>query len=427
MSLSSHDPDALRAAFALFRFRAKLIDPRAWRQSARDEQLPPDEFVDWYIRGGRGSGKTWSASHALAELIVTSDPGDWAIIAPTYGDARDTCMEGESGLLKALGPRGGRWTAWNRSMGELKLSNGQTVFADGADDGALRIQGKNLRGVWADEVGLWKLTQWRKAWEESIGFAVRLAPSVRIATGTPKRGHPLPKMLVADENVAQSLLLTEDNIDNLDAATVERWQQMWGGSTLGRQELRGEMLDDAEGALWARKLMRYREPPHLTRVVIAIDPAVSDTPDSDETGIIAAGLGADGFGYVIEDRSGRMGPAQWAREAVDMYHRHKADSIIAEGNNGGDMVRLTIQTVESVPVTIVHASRGKQARAEPIVSLYEQGRVFHVEPLPDLEDQYCNWDPTTSKDSPDRLDAAVWGLTALMLDQWGGDTAGAIV
>lgn len=410
--------------------QSKRAPALTWRDRARPEQLPPDGFGDtlndWYIRGGRGSGKTWDAAHALAEQIISHPPGDWGVVAPTYADVRDTCMEGESGLLAALGPRGGYWATWNRSMGELKLSNGATVFADGADDGALRVQGKNLRGVWADEVGLWKATKWEQAWDESIGFAVRIAPAIRIATGTPKRGHPLPKRLAADPLVAQSLLLTEDNIANLDPATVERWQARWGGTTLGRQELRGELLEDSEGALWSRGLIRYRSAPHMSRIVIAIDPAVSSSAESDETGIIAAGLGIDTLGYVLEDRSRQASPAIWAREAIDLYHRRKADIVVAEANNGGEMVSLTLGTVDAnVPVTLVHASRGKQARAEPIVSLYEQGRVFHEDPLPELEDQLCNWDPREGGTSPDRLDALVWAMTNLMLDSWGSPSGSA--
>jgi phage terminase large subunit-like protein len=284
------------------------------------------------------------------------------------------------------------------------------------------VQGKNLAGVWADEVGLWKPTQWRKAWDESIGFAVRIAPSIRIATGTPKRGHPLPKLLMTNPDVAQTLLLTEDNIDNLDPLTVARWKAQYEGTTLGRQELYGEVLDDSDGALWRRDLIRYRPPVELQRIVVAIDPAVSNTADSDETGIVVAGRGVDGLAYVMQDRSGRMAPSSWARMAVDAYKWHAADRIVAEANNGGEMVRLTLGTVDAnVPITLVHASRGKQARAEPVMSLYEQSKVFHTEPMPELEDQMCNWDPREGGASPDRIDALVWAITDLMLDDpWGG-------
>lgn len=420
------DVEEQLARVIVARIVARQQTAAEWRSQARAEQLPPDELTDWYVRGGRGSGKTWAASHAFAEVIRREPGKDWAVIAPTYGDGRDTCVEGESGLLRALGPAG--VVQWNRSMGELRVTGGGTVFVDGADDGALRIQGKNLAGVWADEVGLWKLSQWRKAWEESIGFAVRMAPAIRIATGTPKRGHPLPKMLAANPMVAQTVLLTEDNIANLDPTTVERWKAQYAGTTLGRQELGGEILDDSEGALWRRDLIRYRPPLELRRIVVAIDPAVTNEADSDETGIVVAGRDHMGGASVLEDRSGRFSPSDWARRAIDAYHWHKADRIVAEANNGGEMVRLTLQSVDNrVPVTLVHASRGKQARAEPVLGLYEQGKVFHVEPFPDLEDQMCNWDPREGGRSPDRIDALVWAMTELMLDDpWAGASGSSI-
>jgi predicted phage terminase large subunit-like protein len=206
----------------------------------------------WLLRGGRGGGKTWTGANTLAELIQTSPPGEWAAIGPTYGDARDTCIESaESGLLAAFGlPR--TYAGWNRSMGELRLPGGSVVYADGADDGALRIQGKNLRGAWCDEIGLWK--RWEVAWDESLRFAVRKAPGKIIATGTPKRNMPAIKLirrLVADTTVAKSLLRTEDNAANLHPATVADLMVM-AGTPLGMQELEGAVLDDAEGGYFLR-------------------------------------------------------------------------------------------------------------------------------------------------------------------------------
>jgi predicted phage terminase large subunit-like protein len=318
--------------------------------------------------------------------------------------------------------------AWNRSMGEVQLASGGSVFVDGADDGALRVQGKNLAGVWADEVGLWKPTQWKRAWDESIGFAVRKAPAIRIATGTPKRGHPLPRLLMSSPSVAQTLLLTEDNVANLDPATVARWKAQYEGTTLGRQELYGELLDDAEGALWNRSDIRYRPAIQMSRIVVAIDPAVTAEANSDETGIVVVGKGIDGAAYVLEDRSGTYSPLQWARQAIDAYAVRDADLIVAEANNGGDMVRLTLNTVDNrVPVKLVHASKGKFARAEPVKAKYEQSLVFHTEPMPDLEDQMCNWSPRDGTRSPDRIDALVWALTDLMLDDpWAGYSGSSI-
>lgn len=391
-----------------------------WHSQRRQSQTPPDgDWSTWYVRGGRGSGKTWTASHYLAELIERNPPGDWGVVAPSYGEMRDVCIEGPSGLLVALGGERGPWVkTWNRSLGELKLTNGATVFGDGADDGATTIQGKNLRGVWADEVGLWKVTQWEEAWEESIGFAVRLSPAVKIATGTPKRGHPLVRKLYGDARVAQTLLLTVDNADNLDSRQLQEWLNEYEGTTRGRQELYGEVLEDIEGALWTLKLIedgRAYAPP-FRRVVIGVDPAVSKTEKSDETGIIAAGLGVNGDGYVLADASLRGHPIEWARAAVDLYHQLQADRIVAEVNQGGEMVSQTIRTVDpNVPITLVRASKSKQARAEPIAAMYEQGRIHHLREhsFEKLETQMTTWSPRV-EDSPDRVDALVWALTDLM-------------
>lgn len=410
---------------------------RTWRDTARPDQQPPEgEWRTWYIRGGRGGGKTWTGAHTLAEMAMEM-PGEYAVVAPTYADARDTGVEGPSGLLAALGTtktevdRGASRLvrSWNRSMGDLRLRNGSVIWEDGADDGALRIQGKNLRGLWADEVGLWK--RWRTAWEESIRYAVRLTPARIVATGTPKRGHPLVKALMKDATIPKTLLRTMDNAANLDAAFLGELIAKYGGTTLGRQELEGEVLEDAEGALWKRDMLRhagedgvptlpmhYRGSelvPDLRRIVVAIDPSATADADSDECGIVVAGIDAQRRGWLLEDGSGVLSPAEWARRADRLAEKWNADCIVAESNNGGEMVSLTLRTVSQRRVKLVNASRSKQARAEPVVALYEQGKVIHAETFLELEEQLCTWEPDTGASSPDRLDASVWALTELML------------
>jgi phage terminase large subunit-like protein len=393
----------------------------AWRFQARSPQLPPDgAWRVWYIRGGRGGGKTWTGSHTLSEWITQNPGRDWAIVAPTYGDARDVCVEGPSGLLKALNlPKG--YKPWNRSLGELNLPDGGTVYIDGADDGALRIQGKNLAGLWADEVGLWR--QWRTAWEESIAFAVRIDPARIIATGTPKRGHPLVKKLMGDETVAKTVVRTMDNAGNLSHVALDELLRRYGGTELGRQELEGDVLSDVPGALVKRDQIRYGDAPMIyrgsdlvpnyVRVVIPIDPAVTYGPDSDETGMVVCAKGPDNNGYVLDDLSGRYSPGDWARKAITAFEEYGADAIVGEVNNGGDLIESTLRNNGfNGRFIAVHASRGKRVRAEPIGSLYEQGRIFHRRPFPELEDQWCSFTPDTL-DSPDRLDAAVWGFTEL--------------
>ena len=436
--------DALPLAAASIRARQRAVATTpSWRAAARPEQTPPEgDWRIWYLRGGRGGGKTWTGANTIAEW-AQADPGTWAIVAPTYADARDKCIEGEkSGLLAVLGThrsevdRGASRlvASWNRSLGELRLRNGSVIYIDGADDGAKGIQGYNLRGAWCDEIGLWR--SWKMAWGESIKFAVRVAPGRIVATGTPKRGHGLVKLLMADDTVRKSLVRTMDNAANLDAETLATWVRDWGGTTIGRQELEGAVLEDVEGALWSRAMIAIQAPgkrptkdgwvPDLLRIVVAIDPAVTSGEGSDETGIVVDAIGTDGKGYTLADLSGRMSPQDWAKRAVTAYKDFGADRIVAEANNGGDLVSTVIRTVDpNVPVTLVHAAKGKRTRAEPVAALYEQGKWLHAEPFPELEDQMCSYTGAPGEDSPDRMDAHVWGASDLMdiqvkSGQWGG-------
>lgn len=393
------------------RLRRRLWHDRAARP---EQRLPDGDWRTWYLQGGRGSGKTRAAAEAFAQLIEDNEPGEWGIVAPTYGDGRDVCMEGPSGLLQALGlPR--TYSGWNRSMGELRLPDGTVVYVDGADDGALRVQGKNLRGVWCDEVGLWR--RWDLAWRESIAFAVRLAPAKIIASGTPKQGHGLVRLLVQDPAVVKSRLRTHDNVANLSPAAVADLEAAYAGTRRGLQELEGELLLDTPGALWTiesfdRDGFRTPAPDSLERVVVGIDPAVTSEETSDESGIVVAGRRGD-ESWVLEDLSLRADPATVARTAVAAYHDLQADRLVVEVNNGGDWLPALIATVDrTVKVDKVHASRGKALRAQPVAGLYEQGRVHHAGVMPVLEEQMCSWTPE-SRTSPDRLDALVWAVTAL--------------
>ncbi len=303
-------------------------------------------------------------------------------------------------------------------MGELHLHTGARIYITSADDGARHIQGKDLRGLWAEEIGLW--TNWQMAWDESIAFAVRQQPGKILVTGTPKKGHPLVRRLLSDPEVKVSRMRTLDNAANLNPASLQAMIDRYAGTLLGRQELDGELIDDVSGALWLRSDILYRPAPlDMTRIVVAIDPSGAKDPESGNDAIGISVCGFDSYtqyGHVLADYSLTDGPAVWAKRAIQAYHQHEADLIVAESNFGGEMVRHTIHAVDpKVPVKLIHASRGKQQRAEPVAMLYKGGRVYHTHPMPELEDELCTWVPGETKQSPNRLDAVVWALTELML------------
>jgi phage terminase large subunit-like protein len=400
-----------------------------WRQQARPDQLPPSgEWRIAYYRGGRGSGKTWVGAHILAEWILAdADPGEWGIVAPTYEDGWATCVEGPSGILAALGTtaldvklgRSPLVRYWNRSASELRFTSGHLIRVASADSGGLRIQGKNLKGAWADEVGLWE--NWETAWSESLGYAVRMGNARIVATGTPKatrKARVLIKQLLEDPQVVKRRLRTIDNAANLAKAFLDDVVGRAKGTRLERQELEGELIEDVEGALWTVELIdagrvTHAEVPPLTRIVVAVDPAVTSNDKSDETGIIIVGE-YQGHGYVLADYSIKGTPNACMKRAVQAYRDFNADRIIAEVNNGGDYIGSLLRTVDpNVPYQVVTASRGKQIRAEPCAALYEQTRIHHVGPLTDLEDQMISWIPDKSGESPDRVDALVWATAAL--------------
>lgn len=396
---------------------------------ARHGQRAPEPGTrTTYIRGGRGSGKSWCAIHAFAERFAEDGKGEWALVSPTFADARSMAIESpESGLLAALGTSKPEVDAgasslvlsWNRTLGELTLHSGGRLYATGAENGAIRIQGKNLRGVLADEIGLWE--DWETAWDESIRMATRIEGAFIIATGTPKgarKSKKLVRRLIDDPKVDNRLLRTVDNRGNLSAEFLD---DVTGGLTsrLSRQELEGELLDDPEGALWTWETLdatRVSEHPPLVFVAIAVDPAVTSTEESDETGIVIAGKGNDGHGYVLADLSFRGSPAEVARRIAAAYDDFRCDFAIAETNNGGDYVGTLIKSAKpDIGYRTVHATRGKYLRAEPVAALFEQARCHMVGRFEKLEEQMCQYEPG-SGESPDRLDAMVYALVACKVE-----------
>lgn len=377
-----------------------------WRYWARPEQLTPSgNWNVWLILSGRGWGKTRTGAEDVKAYGLAHKGSRIAIVAPTYADARDTCIEGDSGLLRRL-PLGAVDT-WNRSLGELILTNGTRYKLFSADEPD-RLRGPQHHRAWCDELAAWTYPD---TWNQ-LQFGLRLGAHPQTVVTTTPRPVALIRELVSRADVHVTRGSTFDNAANLAPAALAQLQARYAGSRLGRQELMGEILDDNPGALWKREQIEARrvtQHPPLVRIAVAIDPAVTANEGSDETGIIVGGVGEDGHGYILDDKSLRGRPHEWARAAVTAYHTHRADRIFAEVNNGGDLVEATIRIIDpAIPYTAVHASRGKVTRAEPVAALYERGRVHHVGTFPDLEDQLCSWEQGMS--SPDRLDALVWLL-----------------
>jgi phage terminase large subunit-like protein len=361
---------------------------------------------------GRGWGKTRTGAEWIAHHAITQDRTRWAVVAPTFADARDTCAEGESGLINILN----RYKAlanWNRSIGEILLTNGSRIKLFSAEEPD-RLRGPQHHGAWCDELAAWV----RPEAYDQLQFGLRLGERPQTVITTTPKPVPLLKNLLKRDNAVITRGSTYENRANLAETALAELEARYGNTRLGRQELQGELLEDMEGALWTRawieeKRLEPKDMPPLYRIVVAIDPAVTSNEDSDETGIVVAGATSEGHFYVLEDATLKATPDGWGRRAVQAFNDWSADKIIAETNNGGDMIIATIQQVDRlVPVKKVVASRGKQLRAEPISALYEQGRVHHVGMFSKLEDQMVTWTPE-SRQSPDRLDALVWALTEL--------------
>ncbi len=394
-----------------------------WQLWAREDQLPPlGDWHTWLVLGGRGSGKTrtgaeWVRGLALGLPGFSDKPiARIALVGETLEDVRSVMIEGESGLL-AVHPKHQR-PHFESSKHLLTWPNGSIaqMFSGNRPDG---LRGPQFAAAWCDELCKWRYPQ--ETWD-MLQFALRLGQRPRQIVTTTPRPIALLKQLLKSEGVCIDQSKTSVNKAFLATGFVERVNRQYGGTRLGRQELDAEILDDRIDALWHRAQLdqlRTKQTPELTRIVVAIDPPVTSHANSDACGLIVAGLCEQGHGYVLSDLTLQTAsPLQWARAAVNAYHRFEADRIVAEVNQGGEMVETVIRQIDrSVAITSVRATRGKYIRAEPVAALYEQGRVHHVGSLPLLEDELCDFGPggLTSGKSPDRLDALVWALTDLML------------
>ncbi|MGY4260113.1 phage terminase large subunit-like protein [Bradyrhizobium sp. USDA 4516] len=400
---------------------AQLADTLAdggWRTKARPSQLPPDgDWNGWLVMAGRGFGKTRTGAEWVKEEVETGRARRVAMIAPTAADARDTMVEGESGLLAISSD----WCRpeYEPSKRKLTWPNGAVAHTFSSEE-ADRLRGPQFDLAWADELAAWNDPA--AAWS-MLQFGLRLGDHPRwIATTTP-RPLKLIKELLERRDVVVTRGSTFENAANLAGPFLDAIRARYEGTRLGRQELNAELLEDVQGALWARDLLERARftgtVPDLKRVVVAIDPSgtAGQNDGGDAVGIVVAGLGVDGFGYVLADRTIKASPGIWGARAVAAFHEFKADRIVAERNFGGAMVQHVIRTVDSsVPYREVTASRGKIQRAEPIAALYEQGRVRHASNFTELEDQLAamTGEGYLGEGSPDRADALVWALTELM-------------
>lgn len=396
-----------------------------WGFWARPEQLEPDgNWNTWVALAGRGWGKTRAGAEWVRHRIRSGDKIVHCV-APTKGDVRRVMVEGDSGLLNVCWEgdetyRGKHigFPVWSPTNNSLTWENGAKAVFFSAEDPE-RLRGPQAYSAWCDELCAWRNAQ--DTWDMMM-FGLRLGRHPKVFVTTTPKTTKLIRTILNDENTVVSKGSTYDNAANLAGTFLDAVRKTYEGTRLGRQELYAEILDEASGALWNRGLLAKCEVekdqvPTLNRIVVAIDPAVTANAESDMTGIIVAGVDVNGTAYVLEDHTGRYTPQQWASKAIQLYRDHLADRIVAERNQGGDMVRHTLHTEdETVPVKLVHASRGKMARAEPVSALYEQGKVKHVRGLNDLEDQMVQWEPLGSIGSPDRLDALVWAITDLSLN-----------
>jgi phage terminase large subunit-like protein len=391
-----------------------------WDIWARPKQKePPGNWRVWLILAGRGFGKTRTGAEWIRAQVEQGKCKRLSLVGRTAADVRDVMVEGESGLLACSPPR--NRPHYEPSKRRLTWPNGAMATTYSADEpDALR--GPQHDGFWADEPASW---QHEETWD-NLMFGLRLGKNPRgVATTTPKPTR-LIKTLITLATTYVTRGNSYENKANLPKAFFEEIIRRYEGTRLGRQEINAEILDDNPGALWKRDWIernRVVKHPDLKRIVVAIDPPGSSAETSDEPaecGIIVEGLGVDNHGYVLADYSLVGTPNEWAAAGLTAYNLFQADIIIAEVNFGGEMVGSVIKLVAKeqgmgkIPFEAVHASRGKQIRAEPVSNLYQQDIIHHVGTFPQLEDQQCNWLP--GEKSPDRLDANVWGFTKLIVN-----------
>jgi phage terminase large subunit-like protein len=400
-------PSTLRKKFlnSLSKEEAELL-LRDWDVWAGDKQKPPTgDWRVWLFLGGRGAGKTRAGAQWIAGAVHSRRASRVALIGATFRDARAVMIEGESGLLRAT--VGATFESSNQRIlwpdGEIAI----VLSAEEPDS----IRGHQFDAAWGDEFCKWQDPQ---GVLDMLRMALRIGEDPRMVLTTTPRNIAALKALIAAPGTVVTRGATKDNAVNLAPGFVDDLTTRYGGTRLGRQELDAEIIEDVDGAIFHRDWIekaRVRAAPPLRRVVVAVDPPAS--AKGAECGIVVAGQGHDAQFYVLADCSaGGVTPGEWARRVADAYEAHEADQVVAEANQGGDMVKRVL-TVEmpTMPVALVRATRGKSVRATPVAQHYEKGSVHHAGVFPELEDQMCGYDG--SGESPDRMDALVWAITAL--------------
>lgn len=392
----------------------KLSDDEAellfydWDWNARPNQIiPVGDWTTCLVMAGRGFGKTRVGSEWVKEMIKTNKYVN--LMGATKDDAIDIMINGESGILNCCN----KWERPEYKNKQLLWPNGAISLIFSAEEPE-RLRGKQHMKLWADELGAWRYPD---SWDQAM-FGLRLGKHPQALITTTPRPTKLIKSIVNDPNTIVIRGSTYDNRENLAPSFFNKILDKYEGTRLGRQELNAELLEDNENALWTTSMieaLRVKEyKGQFLRIVVAIDPAVTSSEEADFTGIVVAGKGEDGHYYVIEDLTMIGKPGEWAATAVRAFHKYKADKIIGEANNGGDMIEAVIRAIDyNINYKKVTATRGKLLRAEPIAALYEQEKVHHIGCFSKLEDQMVNFTGDPKEKSPDRLDALVWALHEL--------------
>ncbi|WP_413816225.1 DNA-packaging protein [Palleronia sp. THAF1] len=391
---------------------------------AMTHQRPPaGDWTNWVILGGRGAGKTRAGAEWVRSMVEGARPTDpgrasrVALVGETFDQVRDVMIFGESGIIACCPPD--RVPEWQATRRRLVWPNGATATAYSAHEPEA-LRGPQFDAAWVDELAKWRKAQ--DAWD-MLQFCLRLGDHPRSCITTTPRSIPLLRRLLAQSSTVSTHAPTQANSANLAPSFLTEVRERYGNTRLAQQELQGVLLDDIEGALWSVGQLaeaRIETLPVVSRIVVAVDPPVTGGKNADTCGIVVAGLTTEGQGVVIEDASIKGSPLQWARAVIDAYHRHAADRVIAETNQGGDLIESLLRQVDrTVPYRSVHASKGKVIRAEPVAALYEQDKVRHLGEWPELESQMAQMTSTGFRGagSPDRVDALVWALSELMLSK----------